>query len=77
MDLSLGQKIGWGLADMGVVVFVIIKQLLVLSFMTAYLGVPIDIAGLVTSGVLVFDIITDPIVGYFSDKTQSHWGRVF
>ena len=75
MDLSLGQKIGWGLADMGVVVFVIIKQLLVLSFMTAYLGVPIDIAGLVTSGVLVFDIITDPIVGYFSDKTQSHWGR--
>ena len=41
MDLSLGQKIGWGLADMGVVVFVIIKQLLVLSFMTAYLGVPI------------------------------------
>ncbi len=75
MDLSLGQKIGWGLADMGVVVFVIIKQLLVLSFMTAYLGVPIDIAGLVTSGVLVFDIISDPIVGYFSDKTQSHWGR--
>ena len=67
MDLSSGQKVGWGLADMGVVVFVIIKQLLVLSFMTAYLGVPIDIAGLVTSGVLVFDIITDPIVGYFSD----------
>ena len=67
MDLSFGQKVGWGLADMGVVVFVIIKQLLVLSFMTAYLGVPIDIAGLVTSGVLVFDIITDPIVGYFSD----------
>ena len=30
--LSIGQKAGWGLADMGVVVFVIVKQLLVLSF---------------------------------------------
>ena len=32
--LSIGQKAGWGLADMGVVVFVIVKQLLVLSFLT-------------------------------------------
>jgi len=75
MVLSIGQKVGWGIADMGIVVFVIIKQLLVLSYMTAYLGVPVDIAGLVTTGVLVFDIITDPLVGYLSDKTQSRWGR--
>ncbi|MCP4790544.1 MAG: MFS transporter [Gammaproteobacteria bacterium] len=75
MGLSLGQKAGWGLADMGIVVFVIVKQLLVLAYLTSYLGVPIDIAGLVTTGVLVFDIITDPIVGYISDKTQSRWGR--
>jgi len=39
--LSLGQKAGWGLADMGVVVFVIVKQLLVLSFLTNYLNVPV------------------------------------
>ena len=75
MALSIGQKIGWGLTDMGVVVFVIIKQLLVLAYMTSYLGVPIDIAGLVTTSVLVFDIITDPLVGYLSDKTISRWGR--
>ena len=75
MALSMGQKIGWGLTDMGVVVFVIIKQLLVLAYMTSYLGVPIDIAGLVTTSVLVFDIITDPLVGYLSDKTISRWGR--
>ena len=75
MALSMGQKIGWGLTDMGVVVFVIIKQLLVLAYMTSYLGVPIDIAGFVTTSVLVFDIITDPLVGYLSDKTISRWGR--
>ena len=75
MVLSIGQKVGWGIADMGIVVFVIIKQLLVLAYMTAYLGVPVDTAGLVTTGVLVFDMITDPLVGYLSDKTQSRWGR--
>ena len=73
--LSVGQKAGWGLADMGIVVFVIVKQLLVLSFLTNYLNVPVGIAGLLTTSVLIFDIITDPIVGYFSDRTHSRWGR--
>ena len=73
--LSVAQKAGWGLADMGIVVFVIVKQLLVLSFLTNYLNVPVGIAGLLTTSVLVFDIITDPIVGYLSDRTHSRWGR--
>lgn len=75
MALTTGQRAGWGLADMGIVVFVMVKQLLVLDFLTNYLGVPVHIAGLVTTGILVFDIITDPIVGYMSDHTQSRFGR--
>ena len=73
--LSLGQKAGWGLADMGIVVFVIVKQLLVLSFLTNYLGVPVAIAGMVTTGILFFDMITDPLIGYLSDRTNTRWGR--
>ena len=75
MSLSLGQKAGWGLADMGIVVFVIVKQLLILDFMNSFLGIPIALAGAVTTAVLIFDIITDPIIGYFSDKTVSRFGR--
>ena len=75
MALSLGQKAGWGLADMGIVVFVVVKQLLVLAYLTAFLGVPVGIAGFVTTAVLVFDMITDPLVGYLSDKTNSRFGR--
>ena len=75
MSLSLGQKAGWGLADMGIVVFVIVKQLLILAFMNSFLGIPIALAGAVTTAVLIFDIITDPIIGYFSDKTVSRYGR--
>lgn len=75
MALTTSQKAGWGLADAGIVVFVIVKQLLVLVFLTTVLGVPVNIAGAVTTGVLIFDMITDPLVGYYSDKTQSRWGR--
>lgn len=75
MALSRIQKAGWGLADMGIVVFVVIKQLLVLAFLTNYLGVPIGLAGIVTTAILIFDIFTDPIVGWLSDRTSSKWGR--
>lgn len=75
MALSLGQKAGWGLADMGIVVFVVVKQLLILNYLTAYLGVPVGIAGFVTTGVLIFDMITDPLIGYLSDRTHSRFGR--
>lgn len=75
MALSVGQKAGWGLADMGIVVFVIVKQLLILNFLTAFLGVPVGIAGFVTTAVLVIDMVTDPLVGYLSDRTDGRWGR--
>ena len=75
MKLSTKVHAGWGLADMGIVIFVIVKQLLVLAYLTSYLNIPIYMAGLVTTGVLVFYIISDPLIGYFSDKTQSRWGR--
>ncbi|MEM8978854.1 MAG: MFS transporter [Pseudomonadota bacterium] len=75
MSLSIGQKAGWGLADMGIVVFVMVKQLLVFDFLTSYLGVPAGVAGFVTTAILLFDIVTDPIVGYLSDHTKSRFGR--
>jgi GPH family glycoside/pentoside/hexuronide:cation symporter len=75
MALTFGQKVGWGIADMGVNVFVVVKQLLVLAFLTQYLGVPIALAGLMTTCVLLFDLVTDPLIGYFSDRTNSRWGR--
>lgn len=75
MALTIGQKAGWGLADMGINVFVVVKQLLVFTFLTTFLGVPAGVAGIVTFAVLAFDVVTDPLVGYFSDRTNSRWGR--
>ena len=63
MVLSLGQKAGWGLVDMGVVVLVVVLHLLVFAYLTSFPGVPVEVAGLATIAVLVFDMITDPLVG--------------
>ena len=63
MSLSLGQKAGWGLADMGIVVFVIVKQLLILAFMNSFLGIPIALAGAVTTAVLLLKLFSS--WGYF------------
>lgn len=75
MALNFREKAGWGLADMGINVFVVVKQLLVFTYLTTFLGVPAGVAGFVTFAVLAFDVITDPLVGYLSDRTNSRWGR--
>lgn len=64
-----------GLADMGIVVFAVVKQLLILTYLTVFRDVPVGIAGFVTTGVLVFDAITDLVIGYLSDRAQSRCGR--
>lgn len=75
MALTRLQKAGWGLADFGVVVFNIVKQILVFAYMTSALGIPVGQAGAVTTGVLIFDLATDPVMGWISDRTRTRWGR--
>ena len=35
----------------------------------------VAIAGSLITSILIFDILTDPIIGYLSDRTVSRWGR--
>ncbi|MEM9715650.1 MAG: MFS transporter [Pseudomonadota bacterium] len=75
MALTTTQKAGWGLSDLGLLTFVMIKQVFILSFLTNFLGVPIFLAAWTTTSILLFDLLTDSIVGNLSDKTQSRFGR--
>lgn len=68
-------KVGYGLGDLGINIFVIVKSLLVFDFMTAYLDVAPATAGRLTALVLIFDIFTDPLIGWLSDRSHSRWGR--
>ncbi|MGI9264137.1 MAG: MFS transporter, partial [Gammaproteobacteria bacterium] len=47
----------------------------VLIFYSQILGMDPALAGLAVGIGLVFDAITDPLVGYLSDNTHSRWGR--
>ena len=47
----------------------------VLFVYSSVLGLPAWMAGLALNLVLIADAITDPLVGYFSDRTRSKWGR--
>ena len=56
-------------------VFATVTSLLLLNFLTAFLGVPAIWAAVAIFVPKVWDIITDPIIGYLSDRTRSEWGR--
>ena len=73
--LPLWVKAAYGFSDTGINVFVIFKGLLVLEFLVKFVKVDPLVAGLVTSSVLVIDIITDPIMGRISDATPGRFGR--
>jgi len=47
----------------------------VLFVYSTVLGLPAWMAGLALNLVLVVDAFTDPLVGYYSDRTRSKWGR--
>ena len=47
----------------------------VLFVYSSVLGLPAWMAGLALNLVLIADAITDPLVGYYSDRTRSRWGR--
>ncbi len=74
-SLPLLTKTGYGLGDLGINIFVIVKSLLVFDFMTAYLDVAPATAGRLTALVLIFDILTDPLIGWLSDRSHTRWGR--
>ena len=47
----------------------------VLFVYSSVLGLPAWMGGLALNIVLIIDAITDPLVGYFSDRLRSKWGR--
>jgi glycoside/pentoside/hexuronide:cation symporter, GPH family len=47
----------------------------VLIYYSQVLGLEAGLAGLAMGISLIFDAITDPLVGYLSDNTRSRWGR--
>jgi GPH family glycoside/pentoside/hexuronide:cation symporter len=73
--ISTGAKIGYGVGDFGAnLVFQSILIFLIFYF-TDVFGIAASVAGTIFFVSKVWDAVTDPTMGYLSDRTHSRWGQ--
>ncbi len=73
--LPVSVRAAYGVSDLGVNILVIASILITFTYLTTVLGVEPGIAGSLLLAAKVWDVITDPLIGRFSDRTQSRFGR--
>jgi glycoside/pentoside/hexuronide:cation symporter, GPH family len=73
--LSVGTKLGFGVCDLGGNLFFTAMGFWSLYYLTDTVGVPAAAAGLAVMIGKLWDAVTDPMMGFISDRTRSRWGR--
>jgi len=69
-QISTQDKIAFGVGDMGNALAMQIIGSYLVFFMTVILGLPGSLSGLIIGISIVWDAITDPVMGYISDHTR-------
>jgi len=65
----------YSLADMPVMMSIFPVIVFIPRFYTNDVGISVGLIGTILLLSRVFDVITDPLMGYISDHTRSRWGR--
>ena len=73
--VSMGTRIAYGLGSVAYGVKDNGFSYFLLFFYSQVLGAPASLASVVIFVALIFDAISDPIVGHVSDRLHSRWGR--
>ena len=68
-------KLGFGICDLGGNLFFTMMGFYLLFFMTDIVGLAAGLAGTALMIGKIWDAVTDPTVGYLSDRTRTRWGR--
>ncbi|MEL7546071.1 MAG: glycoside-pentoside-hexuronide (GPH):cation symporter [Pseudomonadota bacterium] len=74
--LSVFQRIGFGVGDFGLNGFYTGLNLFLLYYYTDVLQIRPALAGLLFAAPLVWDAVTDPLMGIIASRTRSRWGRL-
>ncbi len=74
-SLPLYMKAGWGLGTLSVAIGLTAQNMLVLRFMTDFVGIGAATAGFIIAVSKIYDTITDPVMGVISDHTPARFGR--
>ncbi len=72
--LTRGQRIGYAIGSFGIGGFATVPGLLLLYYLTDFLGIAAGVAGLIVAGPKIWDVIIAPIIGSFSDRTMLRTG---
>jgi len=67
--------VAYGLPAVGAGYMYLLLGLYVMKFSTDVLLIAPAVMGLIFSASRIWDAISDPLVGYMSDRTRSRWGR--
>lgn len=73
--LSRSTLFCYGLADLPVMLAIIPMSIWLSRFYTGDMGLGLSAVANIMLFARLFDVITDPLVGYLSDHTKSRWGR--
>lgn len=73
--VSAKTKLGYGIGQMGDSIGFNVFYFFFLFFLTDIIGISPSIAGSISLIAVVWDAITDPIIGYSSDNMRSKYGR--
>jgi GPH family glycoside/pentoside/hexuronide:cation symporter len=74
-QLQLREQLGWAMGSMGTGVMIGALTGYGLYYMTNYLGIAAGLAGSLIGLSKFYDMISDPVMGQISDRTESKWGR--
>ncbi len=73
--LPVRVKLGFGVGDLGGNLYFTVISFWLLNYFTDTVGIAAGMAGIMIMIGKIWDAITDPLMGYISDRTKSRWGR--
>ena len=73
--LSFGTKLGFGIGDLGGNLFFTAMGFWSLNYLTDTAGLSAAAAGIAIMIGKIWDAVTDPMMGFISDRTRSRWGK--
>ncbi len=74
-DIPLGVRISWGLGSLGTIAYLNVVTALVLVYLTTIMKIEPGVAGLLVFLARLVDAISDPLMGWVTDRTRTRWGR--
>ncbi|MDF3822069.1 MFS transporter [Leptospira sp. 96542] len=73
--LKLSTKMGYGFAETGITAVQLFTQIYLLKYYTEIIGLNASLAGLALAISVIWDAVSDPLMGKISDNSHFKWGR--